>query len=118
MKILTFMGVIIILLLGLNVYQFINIYKYEEEIARLETELEEKPTYIVQDTDDKYEDFYYENYDKLEFYDNSVVFVIDGYGNYYYTYDQMVTVTQGIGEYSYWAYNEEYAIYLGYTKWK
>ena len=46
------------------------------------------------------------------------MFVIDGYGNYYYTYDQMEQVTQGIDEYSYWAYNKEQAISLGYKKWK
>ena len=34
--------------------------------------------------------------------------VLDGYGNYYYTYDQVQQVTQG-KEYSYWAYNKEAA---------
>ena len=55
---------------------------------------------------------------KAEFLDENIVFVIDGYGNYYYTYEQMKTVTQGIGEYTFWAYNVEQAISRGYRAWK
>ena len=55
---------------------------------------------------------------KADFLDENIVFVIDGYGDYYYTYDQMNTVTQGIDEYSYWAYNKEQAIVKGYRAWK
>lgn len=54
---------------------------------------------------------------KAKFIDENVVFVLDGYGNYYYTYDQMIQVTQG-KSYSYWAYNKEQAINLGYRAWK
>ena len=54
---------------------------------------------------------------KTKFIDENVVFVLDGYGNYYYTYDQMIQVTQG-KSYSYWAYNKEQAINLGYRAWK
>jgi hypothetical protein len=52
--------------------------------------------------------------EKLEFYDENIVFVIDGYGDYYYTYDQMVKVTKDDDYYEYWAYNKEQAIDLGY----
>jgi len=54
---------------------------------------------------------------KADFLDENVVFVIDGYGNYYYTYDQMKQVTQG-KSYSFWAYNKSQAIGLGYRAWK
>ena len=56
--------------------------------------------------------------EKISFFDKNVVFVIDGYGNYYYTYDQMEKVTQGEKEYSFWAYNIEQAKGLGYRAWK
>ena len=51
--------------------------------------------------------------EKINFYDKNIVFVLDGYGNYYYTYDQMKQVTQG-KSYSYFAYNKEAAIANGY----
>ena len=51
--------------------------------------------------------------EKLNFLDENIVFVIEGYGNYYYTYDCMEQVTDG-SEYSYWAYNKEAAISKGY----
>lgn len=56
--------------------------------------------------------------EKADFLDENIVFVLDGYGNYYYTYDQMEIVTQGVEEFEYWAYNEEYAISKGYKAWK
>lgn len=56
--------------------------------------------------------------EKLEFYDECIVFVIDGYGDYYYTYDQMIYVTRNDDYYEFWAYNEEQAIDLGYTAYR
>lgn len=53
--------------------------------------------------------------DKLDFFDENIVFVIEGYGNYYYTYDCVQKITNG-EEYSYWAYNIEAAKYEGYQK--
>lgn len=53
--------------------------------------------------------------EKLEFYDENIVFVIDGYGNYYYTYDQMIKVTKDDDYYKYWAVNKEQAQHKGYT---
>ncbi len=52
------------------------------------------------------------NSKKIDFFDKHVVFVIDGYGRYYYTYNQMEEVTQG-KSFTYWAYNLEQAIDLG-----
>lgn len=56
------------------------------------------------------------NSKKIDFLDKYIVFVLDGYGNYYYTYDQMQQVTQG-KTYSFWAYNIEQARDLGYRAW-
>lgn len=56
--------------------------------------------------------YYVEN--KLDFFDENVVFVIEGYGDYYYTYDCMMDKVDG--EYSYWAYNKEQAIGRGYKR--
>lgn len=57
------------------------------------------------------------NSKKIDFLDKYIVFVLDGYGNYYYTYDQMQQVTQG-KTYSFWAYNIEQARDLGYRAWQ
>lgn len=53
--------------------------------------------------------------DKLDFFDENIVFVIEGYGNYYYTYDCVQKITDG-EEYSFWAYNKEAAKSNGYQK--
>lgn len=48
---------------------------------------------------------------KLDFMDDNIVFKIEGFGNYYYTYDCMMRKVSG--SYSYWAYNKEAAISTG-----
>lgn len=53
---------------------------------------------------------------KLEFFDNNIVFVIKGYENYYFTYDCMKKKV-GLSSYSYWAYNKEQVIGKGYKKY-
>lgn len=52
--------------------------------------------------------------EKANFLDERIVFVIDGFGSYYYTYDEMIAVTQQMDEYEFWAYNTEQAIAKGY----
>lgn len=52
---------------------------------------------------------------KLEFFDEHIVFVIEGYGNKYYTYDCVQDITNG-ERYNYWAYNTEAAKSQGYKK--
>ena len=51
---------------------------------------------------------------KTNFLDENIVFVLEGYGDYYYTYEEMKIITAG-NRYSYWAYNEEAAKAKGYT---
>ena len=46
---------------------------------------------------------------KLEFFDESIVFRIEGFGNYYYTYDCMMKKV-GNNKFTYWGYNKEAAI--------
>ena len=53
--------------------------------------------------------------DKLNFFDESVVYVIEGFGNYYYSYDCMMKKV-GNNEFSYWAYNPEAAQDEGYRE--
>lgn len=53
---------------------------------------------------------YYVN-NKLDFFDENIVFQIEGFGNYYYSYDCMMQKVNG--NYSYWAYNKEAAISKG-----
>lgn len=72
-------------------------------------ELEKEPDYFV-----SYPDDYYDNRDKAKFLDESIVFVIEGYGDYFYTYDEMMNVMEDKGEFTFWAYNKELAIALGY----
>lgn len=109
------LSVLVVVLVGLNLFQYSKISDCKKQIK----ELEDRPTeYIVEQNNEEYLDYWSQNHNKLDFYDENIVFVIDGYGDYYYTYDQMETVTQGVEEYEYWAYNKEQAIYLGYKKWK
>ena len=58
------------------------------------------------------------NSEKLEFYDENIVFVIDGYGDYYFTYDEKIQATRYDDNYEYWAYNKELAKSLGYTEYR
>lgn len=53
--------------------------------------------------------------EKADFLDKNIVFVLEGYGNKYYTYDCVKKITNG-EEYSYWAYNKEAAKSNGYKK--
>lgn len=68
------------------------------------------PDYILSDPPD-----YEEISEKTEFYDECIVFVIEGYGDYYFTYDEMMQITKYDEDFSFWAYNKELAIDLGYT---
>lgn len=55
---------------------------------------------------------YYYVKNKLDLMDEAIVFQIEGYGNYYYTYDCMMKKVSS-SKYSYWAYNKEQAIGRG-----
>lgn len=53
---------------------------------------------------------------KLKFFDNNIVFVVNGYNNYL-SYDCLRKTFDG-KKYSYWAYNKEAAINKGYIEYK
>jgi amino acid transporter len=102
----------------LNIYQHIQIDSIKDECNLLRKEVDKEPDYLFPEDYEQLQNFKAKNFEKLNFYDANIVFVIDGYGDYYYTYDQMEQVTQDLDEYSYFAYNKESAIYHGYKAWK
>ena len=91
--------------------------KFEEKYTKCDSQLEKE-----RDTDTTYRNnieemllkgkSMYEVSNKINFYDNHVVFVVEGLGNYYYTYDCMMKKVNG--SFTYWAYNREAAIERGY----
>lgn len=110
---------LLVIIIGLAIY-IINLNNtHNKEINNLKLQistLNNKNTKLEQEKMDEWIGKI-KNSSKAEFLDENIVFVIDGYGKYYYTYDQMKQVTQGT-EYSYWAYNKEQAIANGYKAWK
>jgi len=112
---------IICVLIGVIVYliQSNNTEKLENNISSLENSINtlESQKKTLKKEKEELEEKIRKNNAKINFFDENVVFVIDGYGRYYYTYDQMEQVTQGTS-FEYWAYNKEQAIDLGYKKWK
>lgn len=54
---------------------------------------------------------------KAKFLDENIVFVLEGYGNVYYSYDCVDKLTEG-EDFTFWAYNKEAAISQGYKKGK
>ena len=113
--------IVLIIVSGIAIYLKIsdNTSELNEEISNLKKQVstlrEEKNKLSSENTSLKLTDS--KNSRKIKFFDENVVFVLDGYGRYYYTYDQMEQVTQG-KSFSYWAYNLEQAIDLGYRAWK
>ena len=97
---------LLILSLCLNFYQFDKVKTLEEE----------PKNYVVENTNEEYVSYYNKNHEKLDFYDENIVFVVEGYGDYYFTYNQMIEEVEE-DEYSFWAYNKELAIDLGYESY-
>ena len=54
--------------------------------------------------------------EKLDFFDDNIVFQIEGFGKKYYTYDCMMKKVANKDNYTYWAYNIELAKYNGLKK--
>ena len=110
---------ITVLSLLLNVVLFVNINngttdytELEEENKELRSELIEwKQKYnTAKESLEYYEDGYSDNENRLAFYDSVVVFVENDGTDYYHKYE----CNKFIGN-DFWAYNVEYAEYLGYT---
>ena len=97
-----------------NVIQFANIQSNTEDIEYDEGNTSSLTFADWNEQNYSYPDDYYENREKAEFLDENIVFVIEGYGNYFFTYDEMISVTRHEEEYSFWAYNIEQARANGY----
>lgn len=89
---------------------------YMDALIRRIKELENSYEYLSDDYwDERKENMVLK--DKSDFMDEYIVFVLDGYGKYYYTYDCMKEVTEG-KEYSFWVYSINNAIAKGYKPFK
>lgn len=99
---------------------FVFLYRIKtlnDKIIKLNDKVENGDKIInnLNETNDELNDFYLKNLSKVDFIDKNVVFVIDGFGKYYYTYDCMMKKV-GNNEFSYWAYNKEQAKGKGYKE--
>ena len=111
--------VLTIVIIVMCIYGFSKKSEYEDEISDLKSQISSLKRDYNELKSEEYSEWVEDmkNSAKIEFFDENIVFVLDGYGNYYYTYDQVQQVTQG-KEYSYWAYNKEAAKAKGYKQWK
>ena len=114
-----------IIFAGLSVYEILDKRNLKSEMQTQINEFKNRSQTLKKENDslelkldtileDKSE-FYIKN--KLDFFDNNIVFVVDGYGNYYSNYDCMLQQV-GNSQYSYWAFNKEAAINRGYQEYK
>lgn len=103
--VITVLTILLVLSILLNIIQYIDNNKpgyymdIDGNVTRLDYDLN---------------DYYWELSEKADFLDSHIVFVIDGYGKYYFTYDEMMERTGGDIYYGIQAYNEEAAIAKGY----
>lgn len=103
--------IIVILTIGLILSIHFNI-TYRYKIDDLKSLLDHQ-----EDVSSSWSRKYFNLSDKVTFYDKHIVFIIDGYGDYYYTYDCMKKVTSG-KKFSFLAYNVDSAIAKGYKEFK
>ena len=110
-KALVFVVIVLSIFLIGSVICNITQYASNEQMNKQIAELEKEPEYIV-----NYPDVYYENTEKAEFLDENIVFVIDDYGNgnYFFTYDEMMSAMKDQEEFYFRAYNKQFAINEGY----
>ena len=109
--------IVISILVIFLLFCFYKIRTLNDKITKLNDKVENGDKVIknLNETNDELNDFYLNNLSKVEFIDKNVVFVIKGFGNYYYTYDCMMKKV-GNNSFTYWAYNAEQAIDRGYKK--
>lgn len=115
---------ILLLSAAFNIVCLLTINNYNKEMDYLKYKAEsEKDTANAvagkyRKLKKEHESYVEDTEEKMKALDKVVVYVLDGYGNYYYTYDQVQIVTEGADEYSYWVYIKEDAISQGYKPWK
>ena len=113
-------SIIINIVLVITIFVLISIFNnktstLKNEIEEYKTEQEEKTCAYETEFACMFE--HSTEIGKAKFLDENIVFVLEGYGNVYYTYDCVTKLTDG-EEYSYWAYNKEAAISQGYKSGK
>lgn len=90
----------------------ILIFGYNNKIKSVEQERDSIDTTCAYKTSTDCFFEYDTEIEKAKFLDDNIVFVLEGYGNVYYTYDCVQKITNG--EYTYWAYNIDAAKSKGY----
>ena len=112
-----------LLYLGFILFLIFIIFSQYNSISQLNKKVSKKDERISflerqnNQFDDRITELWEENWDltaKANFLDNSIVMVVSGWGNYYYTYD--CVQKKATGNYTFWAYNKEAAISKGYRK--
>ena len=114
-KLSIILGIVIFILIGVCIYIYV-LYDKSVELYTdyvVDNVFDESSAQNELDTLNGYRTTAWTK-EKLDFFDENIVFVIEGYGDYYYSYDCMVDSIDG--DYNYWAYNKEQAIYRGYKK--
>ncbi len=109
--------IIICILFILSLVFIYKIKTLNDKIDKLNDKVENGDKIIKnqKETNDELNDFYLKNLSKVDFIDKNIVFVIKGFGDYYYSYDCMMKKV-GDNQFSYWAYNKEQAIKKGYEE--
>jgi len=105
---------VIAILLALNIYQFTQVQNLTTKLDNRNETISQQSTELLLHKKEAqaYKRKYEEIKDKADFMDNNIVFVIDGDDTHYYTYNEMMLLEDY--EFTYWAYNIENAVYLGY----
>ncbi len=118
-SIILLIGAFLLLIGVLVIGGVIKFNEYEDKIESLNRVINQKNKQVLNYEAEilSYKADINEYKDKIDFFDEHVVFVLDGYGKYYYTYDQVQQVTQGKA-YSFWVYSDVGAKNAGYKKWK
>ena len=113
---------IIIMLISIiiNIFTVANNYKLKTKIKNQDIEIKDQSTELHEISNELFNVLqgYSTTYtiNKLNFLNNKIVFVIDGYEKYYMDYDCMRRKTLNT-QYSFLAFNEENAIRQGYKKY-
>lgn len=93
-----------------------DLTKSADALQKTNSKLENKVSELKKDVSDlqkenaQYYDYWVETFDKMGFYDSTVVFIEDDGTNLYHKYE----CNKFIGA-DYWAHNVEYAEYIGYS---
>lgn len=102
--------IIIIALFCFSLFLIKHVNDLNNKIDKLNKKLEENKLKInaLNGQNSTLNNLNSKNLKKISFFDKHVVFRIEGFGNYYYTYDCMIKKV-GNNKFTFWAYNIEQA---------